>query len=83
MIRFELKLLPEDGASAAELKKINAANELAELSYRHLKKHIGHRRCHKHPSSPNKLRVFAEVDAKYPRVEVVSYCCQNFVKSLK
>lgn len=83
MIRFELKLLPAEGASAAELKEINSANQLAELSFKHLKKLIGNRRCRKHPSSANKLRVFAEKNAKYPRVEVVSYCCPDFVKSLK
>ena len=83
MIRFELKLLPTEGANPAEAKEITDANELAELSYKHLKKLIGHRRCRKHPSSPNKLRVFAEKGSKYPRVEVVSYCCPNFVKSLK
>ena len=83
MIRFDLKLLPVEGASPAEQKKINEANQLAELSYRHLKKLIGNRKCHKHPSAPNKLRVFAEVGSKYPRVEVVNYCCTNFIKSLK
>ena len=83
MIRLELKLLPEDGANPAELKAITAANELAEHTFRHLKKLIGNRRCRKHPSSPNKLRMFAEKNSKYPRVEVVSYCCPDFVKSLK
>jgi hypothetical protein len=83
MIRFDIKLLPEEGASPAEAKEIASANELAELSLKHLKKLIGNRKCHKHPSSPNKLRIFAEKGAKYPRVEVISYCCPNFVKSLK
>ena len=83
MIRFELKLLPADGASPAELQEINEANQLAELSFRHLKKLIGHRRCRKHPSSPNKLRIFAEKGSEYPRVEVVNYCCPHFVKTLK
>jgi hypothetical protein len=83
MIRFELKLLPVEGANPAEAKEIVSANELAELSYKHLKKLIGNKRCHKHPSSANKLRVFAEKGSKYPRVEVVSYCCPDFVKSLK
>jgi hypothetical protein len=83
MIRFELKLLPTEGAKGADAKAIEDANQLAEHSYKHLKKLIGNKRCHRHPSSPNKLRVFAEKGSKYPRVEVVSYCCENFVKSLK
>ena len=83
MIRFDLKLLPAEGANPAEQQKIAEANQLAELSYRHLKKLIGRRRCHKHPSAPNKLRVFAEIGSKYPRVEVVNYCCSKFIRSLK
>ncbi len=83
MVRLELKLLPEDGASPAESQAIVAANELAEHSFHHLKKLIGKRKCRKHPSSPNRLRVFAEKNSKYPRVEVLSYCCPQFLKSLK
>lgn len=83
MIRFDLKLLPVEGASPAEVAEIESANELATLSYRHLKRLIGRKRCRKHPSSPNKLRVFAEVGSKYPRVEVVNYCCPKFIKSLR
>lgn len=83
MIRFELRLLPDEGKNATESQAISSANALAELSYQHLKKLIGNRKCRRHPSSPNKLRVFAEKGAKYPRVEVVSYCCPAFVASLK
>jgi hypothetical protein len=81
MIRFELRLLPEEG-NATDLKAITSANAIAEHSYHHLKKLIGKRRCRKHPSSPNKLRVFA-VKGSDPKVELVFYCCPDFVKTLK
>ncbi len=82
MIRFELKLLPADGATGAESTAISSANAIAEHSYHHLKKLIGKRRCRKHPSSANKLRVFA-VKGSDPKVELVSYCCPDFVKKLR
>jgi hypothetical protein len=82
MLRIELRLLPEDGASGVDAKAISSANAIAEHSFHHLKKLIGKRRCRKHPSSPNRLRVFA-VKGSDPQVELVSYCCPEFVKTLK
>jgi hypothetical protein len=82
MIRFELKLLPVDGVSPAESEEINSANAIAEHSCKHLKKLLGKRRCRKHPSSPNKLRIYA-VKGAGPKVELVAYCCPDFVKKLK
>jgi hypothetical protein len=82
MIRFELKLLPDEGASAEELKVISASNAEAKHAYLHLKKLIGKRKCRKHPSSPNKLRIYAVMGAD-PKAELVSYCCPAFVKRIK
>jgi len=81
MLRFELRLLPEEG-NGSDITAIKSANAIAEHSYHHLKKLIGKRRCRKHPSSPNKLRVFA-VKGGDPKVELVSYCCPDFVKKLR
>jgi len=80
MIRFELKLLQNENESADP--EVTSSNAVAQHSYQHLKKLIGKRKCRKHPSSPNKLRVFA-VRGADPRVELVSYCCPDFVKRLK
>jgi hypothetical protein len=82
MIRFDLRLLPAEGSNPADAEAIAAANAIAEHSCKHLKKLIGKRRCRKHPSSPNKLRIFA-VKGEGPRVELVAYCCPDFVKKLK
>ena len=82
MIRFELKLLPEEGSNEADKKVISTSNAVATHAYNHLKKLIGKRKCRKHPSSPNKLRIFA-VKGSDPRAELVSYCCPAFVKLLK
>ena len=81
MIRFELKLLPED-AEGADSKVISTSNAAAKHACEHLKKLIGKRRCRKHPSSPNKLRIYAVAGAD-PRAELVAYCCPDFVKKLK
>jgi hypothetical protein len=82
MIRFELKLLPVEGSNAAELELIKVANASAEHSCKHLKKLIGKRKCRKHPSSPNRLRINA-VKGADPTVDLVAYCCPDFVKTLK
>ena len=81
MIRFELKLLPEDEDSS-DTKVIASSNAVAKHAYEHLKKLIGKRRCRKHPSSPNKLRIYA-VKGGDPKAELVSYCCPDFVKRLR
>jgi hypothetical protein len=81
MIRIELKLLPMDEEGADE-KVITTSNASAKHAYEHLKKLIGKRRCRKHPSSPNKLRIYA-VKGGDPKAELVSYCCPDFVKRLK
>jgi hypothetical protein len=81
MIRFELKLLPVDENGSAS-QAVIAANAEAKHAYEHLKKLIGKRKCRKHPSSPNKLRIFA-VEGAGPRADLVAYCCPDFVKRIK
>lgn len=83
MLRFELRLLPAtDGASEKEAKIIEDSNSMAEHSFNHLKKLLGQKRCRKHPSSPNKIRVTA-VKGGDPKAELVMYCCSEFVKLIK
>ena len=82
MIRFDLRLLPVEGSNPADARIIAASNAAAEHSCRHLKKLIGKRKCRKHPSSPNKIRVFA-VKGADPKAELVYYCCPEFLKLLK
>jgi len=82
MIRFDLKLLEDDGSNPADSKEISSSNEAATHACNHLKKLIGKKKCRKHPSSPNKIRLFA-VLGKDPRGEIVSYCCPAFVKLIK
>lgn len=82
MIRFELKLLPTEGIDPADAKIISTSNAVAEHAFNHLKKLIGKRKCRKHPSSPNKLRIFA-VKGGDPKAELVAYCCPAFLKRLK
>ena len=82
MIRFDLKLLSEEGKNAEESKLVSSSNAMAKHACEHLKKLIGKRKCRKHPSSPNKLRIFA-VLGKDPRAELVAYCCPDFVKRIK
>lgn len=77
MVRLELKLLAGDESD----QKISAANALADKSLNHLKKLIGNRRCHKHPSYVNKIKVIAVKDAN-PKVEIVDYCCPDFHKAI-
>lgn len=81
MIRLELKLLPEDenGSNAAV---INAANSEARHACEHLRKLIGKRKCRKHPSSPNKIRISA-VLGQGPSAELLAYCCPDFVKQIR
>lgn len=82
MIRFELKLLQDDGSNPADSKIISSSNAVAQHAYNHLKKLIGKRKCRKHPSSPNKLRIYAVMGGD-PKAELVSYCCPAFVKRIK
>jgi hypothetical protein len=82
MIRFELKLLQDEGSNPADSKAISSSNAVAQHAYNHLKKLIGKRKCRKHPSSPNKLRVYAVLGGD-PKAELVSYCCPDFVKRIK
>lgn len=78
MVRLELKLL----AGSESEPKIANANALAEKSMVHLKKLIGNRRCHKHPSYVNKVKVIAVKDAD-PKIELMDYCCPDFYKAIK
>jgi hypothetical protein len=82
MIRFELKLLEDNGSNPEESKVISSSNGEAQHAYNHLKKLIGKRKCRKHPSSPNKLRIYAVLGGD-PKAELVSYCCPAFVKRIK
>jgi len=82
MIRFDLKLLEDEGKNAADSKAIASSNEIAKHACNHLKKLIGKKKCRKHPSSPNKIRLFAVLGGD-PKAEIVSYCCPDFVKRLK
>ncbi len=82
MIRFDLKLLEDDGSNPGNSKLIEASNQVAKHACAHLRKLIGNRKCRKHPSSPNKLRIFAVLGGD-PKAELVSYCCPAFVKRLK
>jgi len=81
MIRLELRLLPVDeNGSASEL--ITVANNEARHACEHLKKLIGKRKCRKHPSSPNKIRISAVAGAG-PSAELLAYCCPDFVKRIR
>ena len=82
MIRFDLKLLEDDGNNAADSKAISSSNEVAQFTCNHLKKLIGKKKCRKHPSSPNKIRMYAVLGGD-PKAQLVSYCCPAFVKMLK
>jgi len=82
MIRFDLKLLEDEGNNPADSKAIAHSNEVAQHACNHLKKLIGKKKCRKHPSSPNKIRMYAILGGD-PKAELVSYCCPAFVKLLK
>ncbi len=83
MLRFELKLIPiEDAVNEADAKVITESNAAAEHSCRHLKKILGKKRCRKHPSSPNKLKIFA-VKGGDPTAQLSSWCCPTFLKTIK
>lgn len=83
MVRFDIKLIPENEAqNEAEAKLIAEANKAAQVGLLHLRKILGKRKCHKHPSAPNKIRVFA-VKGGEPKAEMFSYCCQAFLKLIK
>jgi hypothetical protein len=78
MIRFNLKLLPENISNSFE---IASSNQISEKSYNHLKTLIGGLRCKKHPSFKNVINVVA-VEGKDPKIEIVNICCQDFYNSL-
>ncbi len=83
MVRFDIKLISENEAqNDTEAKLIADANTAAKAGMAHLKKILRHRKCHKHPSAPNKIRVFA-VKGGEPRAEMFSYCCPAFLKLIK
>lgn len=82
MIRFDLKLLEDDGNNPSDSQAISNSNAVAIHACNHLKKLIGRKKCHKHPSSPNKIRMYAILGAD-PKAELVSYCCPQFVKMLR
>lgn len=83
MLRFELKLLPlEDAANEADAQIISSSNAAAQNGYRHLKKILAKKRCRKHPSAANKLKIFA-VKGGDPTAELSSWCCPEFLKLIK
>jgi len=83
MVRFDIKLLSDNEAqNDADAKLIAAANKAAKFGMAHLKKILRHRKCHKHPSAPNKIRVFA-IKGGDPKAEMFSYCCPAFLKLIK
>jgi len=79
MIRVEVQLLPEEGKDS---QAIATANAVAKHGADHLRNLIGTRRCRKHPSNNNKIRVLA-VKGGDPKMEIVSMCCTDFYKRLK
>lgn len=83
MVRFDIKLISENEAqNEADAKMIAEANKAAQIGLVHLKKILRNRKCHRHPSAPNKIRVFA-VKGGEPKAEMVSYCCSAFLKLIK
>lgn len=81
MIRIDLKLLPVD-ENGADAKKIEAANTEATIASVHLRKLLGKRKCRKHPSSPNKIRITASLNGK-PEAALMFVCCPDFAKRIK
>ncbi|MCC6372488.1 MAG: hypothetical protein IT236_15905 [Bacteroidia bacterium] len=83
MLRFDLKLIPlEEAKNEADAKIITESNTKAEAACAHIKKLVGHKKCRKHPSSINKIRITAHKGAD-PKAEFVVYCCPEFVKTIK
>ena len=83
MVRFDIKLIPENEAqNEADAKLIAEANHAAQVGLLHLRKILQKRKCYKHPSAPNKIRVFA-VKGGEPRAEMLSFCCPSFLKLIK
>ena len=80
MIRIDIKLLPEEGGKDADL--VAAANAEATKGGEHLRKLIGDRKCRKHPSNINKIRVYA-VKGGRPKMEVMNIVCIDFYKRIK
>lgn len=80
MVRIDIKLLSEEGAKNPAA--VAAANADAEQGGKHLERLIGKRKCRKHPSQINRIRVYA-VEGGNPKMEVLSMCCMDFYKHLK
>lgn len=81
MIRIDLKLLPTDD-NGTDAKKIEYANNEATIAAVHLRKLLGKRKCRKHPSSPNKIRITATISGK-PQADLMFVCCPDFAKRIK
>jgi len=73
MIRFNLKLLPENPAD----KEVTKSNAAAEKGYEHISYLIGSMKCRKHPSFKNVVNIIA-VKGADPKAEVMRVCCQKF-----
>ena len=80
MIRVDVVLLPVEGKNAAAAE---TANAVAKHSSDHLRYLIGNRKCRKHPSNNNRIRLYATLDEKNPKMEIMSICCTDFYKRLK
>lgn len=79
MIRIECKLLPEgEGGNEQVIAESNAD---AKRSSDHLRYLIGNKKCRKHPSNNNKIRVLAVMGGN-PKMEIVNLCCTDFYKRL-
>ena len=76
MVSLNLKLLPVSDNPA-----VLGSNQVSEKSYEHLHSILGWQKCKKHPSFKNVINIVA-VEGKDPKVEVVSICCQDFLKTL-
>ena len=79
MIRFELKLLPNESGDA---QAVSHANALAESSHKHLKNLLTGKKCKKHPSYVNRIATVASL-GENPKVEVIDACCKDFYKLLQ
>ena len=66
----------------ADAKIINDSNQKATFGMKHVRRLIENKRCRKHPSSPNKIRVTA-IKGGEPKAELVVHCCPEFLKVFK
>jgi len=73
MIRFNLRLLPENPSD----KEVSKSNAAAELSCTHVTSLIGTLKCKKHPSFKNVISIIAK-KGEDPKAEIIRVCCSDF-----